>query len=92
MDLQAFGEIQIVLVICNLDPLAPNIVKPGFTGVYIFLLFLLKCSLELPQNDVTHNLMCTHNQCFEQNKKNMAAFNLKIVDFYTHKNNSLLQA
>ena len=41
----------------NFDPLKPHfyIVKLGFTGVYIFFLFLLKAVLT-----------STHNLCFEQ--------------------------
>ena len=38
---------------CNVDPLTPNfyIVKVGFTGVYIFLMFALKHKLWLePKN------------------------------------------
>ena len=47
---------------CNEYPLTPHfcIVNPGFTGVYIFFLFVL-------QNiDCEAVLTCTHNQCFEQ--------------------------
>ena len=63
---------------CNEHPLAPKfyIVKLGFTGVYIiFLIFALKHRLWVLV------LTCTHNQCFEQKKRKILYFHLKITIF-----------
>ena len=61
----------------NIDPLKPNfdIVKLGFTGVYIIFIILLKHRLWV---DLTR----THNLCFEQkNMKNMRIFIWKFSYF-----------
>ena len=67
-----------------LNPTYIYIAKLGYAGVYLFFLFLLKnigCgySLEPPV------LTCTHNLCFEQKKKNIKIFLLKIFIFTTLK-------
>ena len=58
--------------LCNVDPLTPHfyIVKLGFTGVYIFLIFALKHRSWVPTIYV-----------FSKNKKNIAFFHLKIFIF-----------
>ena len=50
---------------CNEHPLTPNfyIVKLGFAGVYIFLIFVPKHRLWVLVEAV---LTCIPNQCFEQ--------------------------
>ena len=60
---------------CNKYPLKPHfyIVKLGYAEGYLFLLFLLQKSEAV--------LTCTHNQCFEQNKKNIKIFQLKNFQF-----------
>ena len=70
---------------CNVYPLEPHfyIAKLGYAGVYLFFLFLLKnidCgySLKPPRRAGS---TCTHNLFFEQNKKNINNFPLKIIDF-----------
>ena len=52
---------------CNEYPLTPHfyIVKMGFTGVYIFFLFLLQ-NIDYGYRFTEAVLTCTHNQCFEQ--------------------------
>ena len=67
---------------CNVYPLEPHfyIVKLGFTGVYLFFLFLLQ--------NIEAVLTCTHNLCFEQKKKkkNIKIFLMKLSFFTIEKN------
>ena len=66
---------------CNKDPLTPHwyIVKLGFTeGIHYFLIFALKHRLWVRVRTAS---VYTHNLCFEQNKKNITIFHLKIIIF-----------
>ena len=62
---------------CIVHPLTPHfyIVELGFTGVYIiFLILALKQRLLV-------RVTSTHNLCFEQKKKKITIFHLKIILF-----------
>ena len=77
---------------CNIYPLIPHfyIAKLGYAGVYLFFLFLLQtidCGYLLEAEAV---LTCTHNLWFEQNKKTIKNFLLKISIFYNFKNLCIL--
>ena len=79
---------------CNEYPIKPKlyILKVGYAGVYLFFLFFLQnidCgySLEPPRRGSSNRLgeavlTCTHNLCFEQNKKYIKIFPLKTFNFY----------
>ena len=54
-----------------------------YRGIYYFLIFAPKQRLWVLVRTASLNavLTCTHNQCFEQNKKNIKKFNLKMNIF-----------
>ena len=62
----------------NFDPLKPHfyMVKLGFTGVYIILLFLLK------NTDAVLTSTGTHNLCFEEKYEIYQNFYLKMFIFW----------
>ena len=69
---------------CNEDPLTPHfyIVKLGFTGVYIFLIFAPKTYIMGTRVPTIYVL--------GKNKKNITFFHLKIIDFIAVKNCNML--
>ena len=75
---------------CKEHPLIPHfyIVKLGFTGVYFFVIFAPKHRLWVLVR--TASVRCNHNLCFEQKKKNIKNFHLKIIIFTAVKNCSIL--
>ena len=72
-----------ITCLCNVDPLSSyiDVVKLLFIGaIHYFLNFALKIDCEYS---------CTHNLCFEQKRKNITIFHLKIIVFAAVKNCSI---
>ena len=70
--------------LCNVDPLSSHldVVKLRFIGaIHYFLNFALKIDCEYS---------CTHNLCFEQKRKKITIFHMKIIVFSAVKNCSIL--
>ena len=62
-----------------------------YRGIHYFLIFALKhrlCVLIRTASEAV--LTCIHNLCFEQNKKNITIFHLKIIIFSAMKYRSIL--
>ena len=83
-------------ILCNVDPPPPHTpflyskLKLGFTfrGILNFLIFAYRYLLELLLDTYLTVLRCTHNLCFEQKKKNIKIFYLKIIIFTAFENHS----
>ena len=76
--------------LCNVYPLEPHfyIAKLVYTGVYLFLLFLLQnidCGYSLERLGEAV-LMCTHSLCFEQKQQKYQNFSSENVKSLKLKN------
>ena len=60
----------------------------GFTGVYNFLIFVMKYRSWVLISEAV--LTCTHNLCFEQKIRKHQTFSLKIIIFTAVKNRHIL--
>ena len=79
--------------IFEIFPLIPHfyIAKLGYAGIYLFFLILApKHRLWVLVRTASPILICTHNQCLEQNKKKIQIYQLKFFDFYSFRKISLL--